>query len=248
MQIIEDNQIKNLPLQRAVSMPTPADMLMAAVQGGADIEKLERLMALQERWEAAQAKKDFVAAMAEFKMNAPEIIKDKQVGYKTKDGDFVGYTHATLGNICDVVTGALAKHGISHRWDTKQPGNGLIIVLCILTHKAGHSESTMLEAAPDNSGKKNAIQQVASTVSYLQRYTLLTACGLSTVDKANDDDGVNSEPEQPKEVKKKTLSGKAFENAIASVKAKTYTGAEIRKHYELTPDQDTVLSDVEAGK
>ena len=51
----------------------------------------------------------------------------------------------------------------------------------------GHSESTVLEAAPDSSGKKNAIQQVASTVTYLQRYTLLAACGLATKDMEDDD-------------------------------------------------------------
>ncbi len=75
----------------------------------------------------------------------------------------------------------LAAHGFSHRWDTKQ-ADGRIEVSCILTHNLGHSESTTLEASPDSSGKKNAIQQVASTVTYLQRYTLLAACGLATKD------------------------------------------------------------------
>ena len=34
---------------------TPMAMLQIAVQQGADLEKLEKLMALQERWEATEA-------------------------------------------------------------------------------------------------------------------------------------------------------------------------------------------------
>lgn len=44
-----------------------------------------------------------------------------------------------------------------------------------------------MDAAPDNSGKKNAIQSIASAVTYMQRYTLLAATGMST--KGMDDDG-----------------------------------------------------------
>lgn len=192
-EVIEMQQKETAPV--VVSMPTPADMLMVAVQSGADIEKLERLMALQERWEANQAKKAYYDAMTEFKLNPPKIEKDKEVGYMSGNGGFVGYKHATHGNVCDMVIHALAKHGITHSWKTNQPGNGLITVTCTLTHKAGHSESESLEAPPDNSGKKNTIQQIGSTVSYLQRYSLLGICGLSTVDKKTDDDGRESEPE-----------------------------------------------------
>jgi hypothetical protein len=51
----------------------------------------------------------------------------------------------------------------------------------------GHSESTSLSASPDTSGSKNAIQAIGSTVSYLQRYTILALTGLATEDM--DDDG-----------------------------------------------------------
>jgi hypothetical protein len=44
-----------------------------------------------------------------------------------------------------------------------------------------------MQAGKDESGKKNAIQQVASTNTYLQRYTFLAITGLAT--KGQDDDG-----------------------------------------------------------
>ena len=52
---------------------TPMAMLQVAVEKGASVEQLERLMALQERWEANEAKKEFVAAMTRFKEN-PRVI------------------------------------------------------------------------------------------------------------------------------------------------------------------------------
>ena len=90
----------------------------------------------------------------------------------------MAYSYATLDQVCDQVTEALSKHGISHRWKIEQE-NGLIRVTCILTHYKGHSEETTLAGSADTTGSKNAIQAVGSTVSYLERYTLLAATGLA---------------------------------------------------------------------
>src|SRR5690606_35194749 len=65
-------------------------------------------------------------------------------------------------------------------------------VTCVITHELGHSERTTLSAAPDESGGKNSIQAVGSTVTYLQRYTLMAATGLAAKDM--DDDGRKAEP------------------------------------------------------
>lgn len=50
----------------------------------------------------------------------------------------------------------------------------------------GHSEETSLTASPDISGTKNAIQAIGSTISYLQRYTILALTGLATGDMDTD--------------------------------------------------------------
>lgn len=170
------------------SMPesSPFGMMLTALGRGASLDLVESAMKLQERWEANEARKAFVKAMADFKAEPLEIFKRKHVGYTTKDGDFVGYKHAELSHITDVVVPAMARHGLSHRWDLQQ-GGGRIVVICTITHRLGHSESVSLDGSPDNSGKKNGIQQVASTITYLQRYTLLAATGLATKDDADDD-------------------------------------------------------------
>lgn len=165
---------------RAVATATPADLLRIAVETGADLDRLEKLMALQERWEANEARKAYVAAMTAFKAEPLEIFKKKTVEFSgTK------YNHAELSDVTEVVCPAMAKHQLSHRWDVTQAGDR-ITVDCVITHVLGHSEKVTMEAMPDSSGKKNAIQQVASTISYLQRYTLLAATGVAT--KGMDDD------------------------------------------------------------
>lgn len=161
--------------------PTPSDLLRIAVEGGADLDRLERLMALQERWEATEARKAFTVAMTAFKAMPLEIFKTKEVAFLD-----VRYKHAELSDITDVVVPAMSLHQLSHRWAVRQEGDR-IIVDCTVTHIAGHCETVTMEAKADTSGKKNAIQAIASAVSYLQRYTLLAVTGMST--KGEDDDG-----------------------------------------------------------
>lgn len=159
---------------------TPMHMLQAAMDRGADLDKLQQLMDLQQRWEASEARKAFVGAMTVFKANPPDIIKTKLVSYGN-----TSYKHATLADVCAAAIQGLAQVGISHRWDVDQSDR--ITVTCVLTHELGHSERVSMTAPSDTSGQKNPIQAIASAVSYLQRYTLLSITGLAARDQ--DDDG-----------------------------------------------------------
>lgn len=152
-----------------------------------DLDRVERLLQMHERLVGRDAERQFTEAMARFKADPPKIIKDKLVSYATRDEGQVQYRHATIGAVCDAVIGGLARVGISHSWELDQ-GDGKVKVTCVLTHSAGHSQRRTLIGAPDASGKKNAIQQTASTITYLERYTLLAAVGLAT-DEADDDGG-----------------------------------------------------------
>lgn len=169
---------------------TPMQMLQVALDQGADLAKLEQLMALQERWEKNEARKSYVAAMAQFKRNPPEILKRKHVNFTTQKGT-TDYMHATLADVCAAAIKGLADVGIAHRWDVEQR-EGQITVHCVLTHEQGHSERTTLSGRADDSGGKNAIQAIGSAVTYLQRYTLLAATGLATKDMPDDDGRASS--------------------------------------------------------
>ena len=155
-----------------------------------DVAKLQAMMDMKERWDATEARKAYVAAMAEFKANPPEILKRKQVTFELKSGGETSYKHAELADVTAAVIQPLAQAGFSHAWSTRQIDGGQIEVTCTLTHRLGHCESTTLKSASDQSGGKNNIQAIASTVTYLERYTLLMATGLAT--KGMDDDGRNA--------------------------------------------------------
>lgn len=173
---------ENLPQDKS-----PAAMLLNAMASGTDLEKLEKFMELQERYERNEARKAYHEAMAAFKANdVPKIEKDRKVTYETSKGN-TSYSHASLANVTDKITAALGKYGLSHAWRTKQDDK-MITVTCTISHRQGYSEETSLSAAPDQSGSKNSIQAVGSTITYLERYTLLALTGLAASD--TDDDGM----------------------------------------------------------
>lgn len=201
----------NLPVARESTIDR---MLTLAMDQNADLDRLEQLYAMKQKYEADEARKAFVDALASFKSEPLRIAKDKHVKFTTQKG-ITEYDHATIGNVVNVIVPALAKHGFSHAWGLAQD-NGKLTVTCKLTHRLGHSESVQMTASPDDSGGKNAIQSIASTKSYLERYTLLAITGLATED-SFDDDGQASEraPEQIAEDEKAAQVRQDWLDAIA---------------------------------
>lgn len=157
----------------------PLSLLQSAIEKGIEPDKLDRLYDLQERYEKSQSQKAFNHAMSEFAKNAPKLVKDKNVSFKQTQ-----YKYVTLASVVNAVQKVMSKLGLSHRWKTTQDNNQ-ITVECIVTHEQGYSESSSFTAPPDISGAKNSIQAIGSTISYGQRYTLLSILGLSAFE---DDD------------------------------------------------------------
>jgi hypothetical protein len=207
--------------------PTPATLLQMAVSQGADLDKLERLMAMQERWEASEARKAFTVAVTAFKAEPLTVFKRQTVDFSSAKGR-THYKHATLSDVTDVVGPAMAKHGLSYRWDVRQDGK-TVAVDCVVTHALGHSERVSMSGPLDDSGNKNVIQQAGSTVTYLQRYTLLAVTGLATEHEKDDDgrrgardDGGRGAPgveEEPSEDRLLTVGQAAAMNGMPSLTA-----------------------------
>ena len=168
--------------------------MMSAVRNGLgkeQLEVLERMFELDIRSKERQAKEAYYKAMAWWASDAPVIIKDKEVSYKAGGGT-TAYKHAGLGNVTQAINTSMSQYGLHASWTTTQP-EGKITVECVVTHELGHSESTSLTADADTSGSKNPIQAIGSTVSYLERYTILALTGLATHE---DNDGITKEPEE----------------------------------------------------
>ena len=160
----------------------PSHMLALAVSKGVDPAVLEKMMDLSERYNASLSRKAFVLAMTRFKAEVPPVLaKDAAVDFTSQKGR-THYKYANLGSIVAVVTPLLCKQELSAAWETSQNEKGEVVVTCHITHSAGHRESVCLRGLPDNSGGKNPIQMIGSTVEYLRRYTFLCATGLATGD------------------------------------------------------------------
>lgn len=159
----------------APAATTPMDLLNQAV-GNGNIELAEKLMGLQERWEKNQARKSFDAAIASAKADIKPIARTGKA-HNNK-------AYATFADIAKVVDPILSKNGLSYRFRTSQADR--INVTCVLSHRDGHSEETTLAGPPDKTGSKNDIQAIGSTLTYLQRYSLVQMLGLAA---AADDDG-----------------------------------------------------------
>jgi len=172
--------------QITIQQNSPAAIMMQALAQGSSIEDIGRMMDLQERYEAREAEKLCNVAFAGFKAEAVQIIKGKKV----TAGPLAGKSYAELHDVVDAVTPALSRHGLSASWKITKDEKDWLEVTCTLKHVGGHSESVSMGGPPDAGGAKNAIQARASTVSYLQRYTLKAITGLSETD--DDTDG-NSE-------------------------------------------------------
>lgn len=177
----------------AIAVLTPMDMLERAVSSNAGIEVIEKMMALQERWEKNQARKAFDNALADAKAEIPIIQKNREVDFTSAKGR-THYRHEDLAEVVRTITPILARHGLSHRFRTTSNANEPVTVTCIISHRDGHFEENTLSAGRDESGNKNSIQAIGSTSTYLQRMTLKAALGLAASD---DDDGGKSDVAEP---------------------------------------------------
>ena len=185
--------------------PSAMTIIQEAVRNKMDLGYIERLMDLKDRHDKAEAKKAFDAAMAAARAEYPEggVKKTKRVAYEVKDkkpGDKdVEYWHETLDGVTSVLDPLFAKYGLSYRWEIDQEvfegGAQFIKVTSFIDHEAGHSKTVSLKAPPDDSGKKNPIQKITSTISYLERVTLKANAGIA----AGDDDDARSAYEEKNE-------------------------------------------------
>lgn len=191
--VVESRSRESRELAPAPREVTPMDLLRIAASTGASLEQLEKYMDLQQRWQKDQARAAYASAMVDAHRDPPQITKNKHVNR----GNAGSYNHATHDEVTLKVGQWLAKYGFSHAWRREQREN-LIHVTCVITHQQGHSESFTLYGPPDTTGSKSPLQAIASSTTFLERYTLLGGAGLSTSEqRAADDDATSGSPREP---------------------------------------------------
>lgn len=205
-EVIEAEQsVHPIAVQESKYLP----LIQMCIEKGAELVQIERLMDLQERHEANEAKKQFNFAMSIFQSELPVIEKNGVVDYTSNKGR-TNYNYAKLEDIAHGIKPALKQSGLSYRFIQEQIANE-IRVTCIVTHVNGHVESSSLVGFPDTSGGKDPMKAMASAISYLRRYTLTGLLGI-VVGGEDDEGGEGGFGEAPKDATSEFYPDEKFEN------------------------------------
>jgi hypothetical protein len=163
-----------------------------ALDPRADVEKLERMMAMYERLKAKEAKLAYNAAKGRIlkKLAGIKIVKNRSALYevengKPQKGTYEAFKYAPLEEIDKHLRPLLAAEEMDLAY-SDEPREGGILIRGRLTHLAGgHYEDSFMPAPLDTTGGKSGVQAVGSTNSFLRRYV---ACNIFNIVVVGDDD------------------------------------------------------------
>lgn len=174
------------------------ESLMAlAVERGASVETLERLMAIRRELRTEAAKTAFDSAMAAFQAECPTIGKTKAVHSSAAKGGGLRYKYAPLESIVEQVKALLEKNGFSHREDSIVEPEW-VTGSCKVTHRLGHSETSSFKVPIDRESYMAAPQRFAAALTFAKRYAFCAAFGILTGDEDTDANDTDAPPKQQK--------------------------------------------------
>jgi len=164
-----------------------------ALDPRADVEKLERVMAMYQRLKAKEAELAYNAAKGRIlkKLADIKIVKSRSVLYeiekgKPQRGTNEAFKYAPLEEIDKHLRPLLAEEDMDLSYSDEPREGGDILIRGRLKHlPGGHYEDSLMPAPPDTTGGKSNVQAVGSTNSFLRRYI---ACNIFNIVVVGDDD------------------------------------------------------------
>ena len=165
-------------------LPAVVDPIFALVEKGIDMDKVERLIAMRERQEEREAKKEYDIHFAEMQS---EFTPCK----RTKKGDKSSY--APIDEMQRQYGSIISRHGFSYRFHEKDHDDGGLEVYLTISGY-GHSQvnSKKLPAyEPDKGGQSgkaimNPMQAEGTRSTYGQRYAFIAGFGITMEDMDTD--------------------------------------------------------------
>ena len=176
----------NLPAQLPKS--DVETYIMSAIEKGASVDVIERLLAMRETLRKEVAKQEYDKAFSKFQAACPVIKKDTPV--LNKDKATVRYSYAQMDSIINQIKVPLAVNGFSYSLTSKLDLKGdkhWLTATAKLSHIGGHSEISEFEIPIDKDAFMNEQQKFASARTFAMRYAFLGVTGIMTGDQ--DDDG-----------------------------------------------------------
>jgi len=151
-----------------------------------DVDKLERIMAMQEKMLDREAEQEYTRAMVRVQSGLSGITRDKHNPQ----------THSmfvSLEAMKKAVVPAYTKEGFALSYGEGDSGkNDVIRITCKVMHSSGHSETFFYDNPVDDKGIQGKVNKTpthgkSSAVTYAERYILKLIFNLTIQDE--DDDG-----------------------------------------------------------
>lgn len=161
------NIISDAQHQREI-IPSPGESMIQVIARAAsdvtvDITKMQELVTLQRELMSIQAEQAFNASLAELQTKLPRVKKSGEVDFTSSKGR-THYKYAKYEHIDAAIRPLLAAHGFSLSFNCD--GN---MYIGKLSHARGHFQTAQIKLGADNSGNKNEIQAIGSTLTYAKR-------------------------------------------------------------------------------
>ena len=166
-----------------------------ALDPRADVEKLDRMMAMYERLKAKEAELAFNAAKGRIlkKLAGIKFVKNRPAIYeiengKPQKGTYEAFKYAPLEEIDKHLRPLLAEENMDLSYSDEPRDGGGIRIRGRLKHlPSGHYEDSFMSAPLDTTGGKSEVQAAGSTNSFLRRYVVCNIFNIVVV--GDDDDG-----------------------------------------------------------
>lgn len=180
-------QSDQMPVAQQESATILSVISRAASDQSVDIEKLERLMAMKERMDAKEAEASFNGAMARVQAAMRRIEADK-FNSQTKSN------YASYGQLDRELRPLYTAEGLSLSFDTEPAGDGMVGMICYVSHEAGHTRTYRASVPSDGKGAKGGdvmtkTHAFGSGTAYGMRYLLKMIFNVAIGIDMDDDDG-----------------------------------------------------------
>lgn len=167
--------------ERPVAISSGMDIIQFALEKGAGVEVMERMLAMRQQLKAEAAKESFDSAMEQFQAVCPVVAK-KRNGAKN------AYKYAALEDIVEQTKDARKEHGFSHKWTQGVASQaGWVKAVVLIKHAHGHSEFSEFEVPIDDKNPMmTAPQRHAGAMMFAKRQAFCNGFGIVPVDEDND--------------------------------------------------------------
>lgn len=166
-------------------------VLRAASDPQCDIEKMERLMAMHERMQAKTAETEFNAALSRVQGEMGRIAADATNRQTSSQ-------YATYGKLDSSLRPKYTKEGFSLSFGTEPASEGMVGMVCFVSHIGGHTREYRAHVPSDGKGAKGGdvmtkTHAFGSGTSYGMRYLLKMIFNVAIGEEDDDGNGATGE-------------------------------------------------------